>query len=202
MAQFGPRSVSDHGQGLTIPPRQTLSDEALKLAWPQSRGDFAALVEAYAQRLARYAFRLVGNLQDAEDVVQDVFARAFADRAKRKEISAVGPYLYRSVANACTDLLRKRNCSAVFREEVDMSQLLGTSKEPGEAAQTAEALRRAEALLGHLPKEQAEAIRLRVFDELRLREIADVMGCSTDTICSRLRYGFQKLRSLVAKNSE
>jgi RNA polymerase sigma factor (sigma-70 family) len=83
-----------------------------------------------------------------------------------------------------------------------MSQLLGTSEEPREAAQADEALRRAEALLGRLPKEQAEAIRLRVFDELRLREIADLVGCSTDTICSRLRYGFQKLRRMVVKNSE
>jgi RNA polymerase sigma-70 factor (ECF subfamily) len=201
MAQSGPRSVGDQCEAATV-PRHTLSDDLPKLAWPQSRGEFAALVEAYAERLARFAFRQVGNLQDAEDVVQDVFVRAFADRSKRREISAVGPYLYRSVANACTDLLRKRTCSAVSREEVDMSQLLGTSEEPREAAQADEALRRAEALLGRLPKEQAEAIRLRVFDELRLREIADLVGCSTDTICSRLRYGFQKLRRMVVKNSE
>jgi RNA polymerase sigma-70 factor, ECF subfamily len=150
----------------------------------------------------RSAFRQLGNVQDAEDVVQVVFVRAFADRSKRTEISAVGPYLYRSVANACTDLLRKRSCTAVYCDEVDMSQLLGKSQGPGEATQAAEAVRRAETLLGRLPKEQAEAIRLRVFDELRLREIADVVGCSVDTVCSRLRYGFQKLRSLVAKEQE
>jgi DNA-directed RNA polymerase specialized sigma24 family protein len=48
-----------------------------------------------------------------------------------------------------------------------------------------------------LPKEQAEAIRLRVFDGLRLGEIAKVLGCPMNTVCSRLRYGFQKLRNLV-----
>jgi len=202
MPQPEPRNFGDPGGAETVLLKHAALDCAAKLAWPQSRGEFAALIEAYAERLARFAFRQMGNLQDAEDVVQDVFVRAFVDRSKRKEISAVGPYLYRSVANACTDLLRKRNCSAVLREEADMSQLLGKPEEPGEAVQAAEALRRAEALLGRLPKEQAEAIRLRVFDELRLREIAEVVGCSTDTICSRLRYGFQKLRSMVVENSE
>jgi len=199
MAQPGPRSLGDPGEKETVLPKHAALDCVAKLAWPQSRGEFATLVEAYAEPLARFALRRVGNLQDAEDVVQDVFVRALVDRSKRKEISAVGPYLYRSVANACTDLLRKRNRSAVFREEVDVSELLGKSEEPREAV---EALRRAEALLGRLPKEQAEAIRLRVFDEMRLREIAEVVGCSTDTVCSRLRYGFQKLRSMVVKNSE
>ncbi|MGO9111722.1 MAG: RNA polymerase sigma factor [Thermoguttaceae bacterium] len=202
MPQPEPRSLGDPGGAETVLLKHAALDCVPKLAWPQSRGEFATLVEAYAERLARFAFRQVGNRQDAEDVVQDVFVRAFADRSKRKEISAVGPYLYRSVANACTDLQRKRNCSAVPREEVDMSQLLGKSDQPREAVQAAEALRRAEALLGRLPKEQAEAIRLRVFDELRLREIAEVVGCSTDTVCSRLRYGFQKLRSMVVNNSE
>ena len=61
----------------------------------------------------------------------------------------------------------------------------------------AEELRRAEALLARLPKPQAEAIRLRVCDELRLEQIAGLLGCSVNTVASRLRYGFRKLRRLV-----
>jgi DNA-directed RNA polymerase specialized sigma24 family protein len=53
--------------------------------WPQSREDVAALVDAYADRLVCYAFRQVGNVQDAEDVVQDVFVRAFAFPPKRRQ---------------------------------------------------------------------------------------------------------------------
>ena len=71
-----------------------------------------------------------------------------------------------------------------------------------EIAQAAEGLRRAESLLSRLPKEQAEAIRLRVFDGLRLGEIAEVLGCPMNTVCSRLRYGFQKLRKLVGGERE
>jgi RNA polymerase sigma-70 factor (ECF subfamily) len=177
-------------------------DEAPQLGWPQSRGEFATLVEAYAERLVRYAFRQLGNRQDAEDVVQDVFVRAFADRAKHTVVLAVGPYLYRSVANACTDLLRRRNCAAVSHEEINTVALLAASDGPADAAQAAESLLRAEALLSRLPTEQAEAIRLRVFDGLRLNEIAEVLECPLNTVCSRLRYGFNKLRNLVPRERE
>jgi RNA polymerase sigma-70 factor (ECF subfamily) len=180
----------------------TESADSKEPVWPKSHGEVAALVDAYAGRLVRYALRHLGNYQDAEDVVQQVFVRAFVDNSNRKNVSAVGPYLYRSVANACTDLLRRRDCAAVFREEISTEQLLAGSDGPAEIAQAAEGLRRAELLLIRLPKEQAEAIRLRVFDGLRLGEIAEVLGCPMNTVCSRLRYGFQKLRKLVGGERE
>jgi len=170
--------------------------------WPQSPHEFRALLDAHLNRLVRYAFRLLGNIQDAEDVVQEVLVRAFADRSKRKHISAVCPYLFRSVANACTDLLRRRNCSVVFREEISIEETLGRRNNPSEVAAAGEELRRAQQLLGRLPEAQAEVIRLRVFDELRLSEIAEVVGCSVNTVCSRLRYGFRKLRNLVGEKQE
>lgn len=167
--------------------------------WPQSRGEFESLVDTYLDRLVRYAYNRLGNQQDAEDVVQEVFLRSFSDRAKRKQIVAVGPYLYRSVGNACIDVLRKRNTSAVYREEVGVTQMLCHNTSPSASAETADELRRAERLLGQLPDSQAEAIRLRTLDGLRLNEIAEVVGCSINTVCSRLRYGFHKLQELIAE---
>lgn len=165
--------------------------------WPQSPDEFRTLVDAYADRLVRYAFCRVGNLQDAEDAVQDVFVRTFQDPPHRRGGVRAGPYLFRSVANACTDLLRKRKRSAVVREEVGIQESSGGAESPSELALAADELRRAETLLGRLPQAQAEVIRLRVFDDLQLSEIAEVVGCSVNTVCSRLRYGFQKLRRLV-----
>jgi RNA polymerase sigma-70 factor (ECF subfamily) len=168
-------------------------------AWPQSRAEFAALVEAYADRLVRYAFRQVGSLHDAEDIVQEVFTRAI--RAPSAP-SAVGPYLYRAVSNGCVDFVRRRNRAAVFCEEVSVEEALAARHGPREAAQAAEELRNIERLLQKLPAEQAEAVRLRVLDGLKLNEIADVTGCSINTVCSRLRYGLQKLRSALAQEQE
>ena len=69
---------------------------------------------------------------------------------------------------------------------------------PGDLLEAAEELRRIERLLARLPEEQAEAVRLRVLDGLRVGEIADVMECSESTATSRLRYGLEKLRTFVA----
>ena len=198
----GTSSLSERGSMVDVQPKNIESADSRGPAWPQSRDEVAVLVDAYAGRLVRYAFRQLGDYQDAEDVVQQVFVRAFVNRADRKNVSAVGPYLYRSVANACTDLLRRRNCAAVFREEIGTEELLAGSDGPAESAQAAEGQRRAESLRSRLPKEQAEAIRLRVFDGLRLGEIAEVLGCPMNTVCSRLRYGFQKLRTIVGGERE
>jgi len=53
-----------------------------------------------------------------------------------------------------------------------------------------------------LPKKQSQVIRLRVFDELTLAEIADVVGCSINTVGARLRYGFRKLQKLVSREKD
>lgn len=169
--------------------------------WPRTRAEFAALVETYADRLVRYAFRQTGSLHDAEDIVQDVFAKAFDGNTKRI-VSAVGPYLYRAVGNACVDFLRRRNRAALFCEEVGADELLAAAKGPSAAAQAAEELLRIDRLLRQLPAEQAEAVRLRVFDELSLNAIAELTDCSINTVCSRLRYAFAKLRGALSEKQE
>jgi RNA polymerase sigma factor (sigma-70 family) len=120
------------------------------------------------------------------------------DRSKRKEITVAGPYLYRSVANACTDLLRRRSTGVVVREDVGVEELLDHGDNPSHGIEAADEFQRAEKLLGQLPQAQAEVVRLRLIEGLRLNEIADVVGCSVNTVSSRLRYAFQKLRNLVA----
>jgi len=167
--------------------------------WPQSPREFEILVDAYLDRLVRYAFCRLGNIHDAEDVVQEIFVRAFEERVRLKKISRVCPYLYRMVANACADFFRKHRNAPVSLEEIEAAEICSEGKNPSEVAAAAEEARRAEELLQHLPTRQAQVIRLRVFDELRLNEIADVIGCSVDTVSSRLRYGFAKLRKIVSR---
>jgi RNA polymerase sigma-70 factor (ECF subfamily) len=172
--------------------------DAWEGGWPQSPEEFEGLVEVYLDRLVRYALRRLGDRQDAEDVVQEVFLRAFKDRHKRKGISDVGPYLYRMTLNACTDFQRRPGPVRVSLDEINEAEMVCTRKTPSQVARAAEELARAERLLQRLPAEQAEAVRLRVFDDLQLNEIAEIVGCSANTVGSRLRYGFRKLRQIVS----
>ncbi len=184
---------------MDLSPKPPDSADVWDRAWPQTRCEFEALVDAFLDRLVRYAYSRLGNLQDAEDVVQEVFVRSLMDRSKRQNVTMVGPYLYRSVANACTDLIRKRGSGIVVRDEIGVDDMPDHGRPPSNALEAADEFRRAERLLGQLPPSQAEVVRLRVMDGLRLGEIADVIGCPANTVSSRLRYGFRKLRSLVLK---
>lgn len=166
--------------------------------WPRARSELADLVEDYADLLVWHAFRLLGSMPDAEDVVQDVFIRVFST-GPRGEVVSVRAYLYRAVGNACTDLLRSRARSERRHEPVDIDRLATGADGPPEAAQAVEESVRIERLLARLPREQAEAVRLRVFDGLRLDEIAEVLDCPINTVSSRLRYAFQKLREAMGR---
>src|ERR1035438_2484568 len=80
--------------------------------WPQTVAQFEALVEAVQDELVHFAFCRLRNLPDAEDAVQDVLIHAYLERARHCAIMRVRAYLYRMVANRCTDILRKRQRTA------------------------------------------------------------------------------------------
>jgi len=137
--------------------------------WPETLSDFERLVEAFQDRLVRYAFRRLGNLHDAEDVAQEVLVRAYRGRSERKEVSLVGAYLYRMTSNCCTDHLRARGRPGTM-EEAEIMQLPSRGPNVLDEAAAAEELRRIEALL-------------RTSRSARRRWSG--CACSTGCICTR-----------------
>jgi RNA polymerase sigma-70 factor (ECF subfamily) len=160
--------------------------------WPQTVTQFEALVEAVQDGLVHFAFCRLRNLPDAEDAVQDVLVHAYLERARHCAITRVRPYLYRMVANRCTDLLRKRQRAA-------QSVLI---VEPAAPEPPLDRLREIEDLLTRLPRRQAEAIRLRIFSGLPFQTIAEAAGVSLPTIKSRFRYGVERLRKILSREAE
>ena len=170
--------------------------------WPRTPGEFERLVEEFQNRLVRFAFNRLGNLADAEDVAQEVFTRAYADRDRRRTVANVRAYLYRMAANLSIDFLRKRKHGAVSLDEARIIEIPTRGPSSSDAASAAEELRRTESLLRRLPRRQAEAVRLRVLDDLSMNEIAEILGCGPATAKSRLRYGLEKLRKIVEQEWE
>lgn len=169
------------------------------LAWPQSVGEFDALVESLQHRLVHYAFCRLGSLEDAEDVVQDVLVQAYRDRDKHRHVDNAIPFLFRMVANRCTDCLRRRTRERRSLEERD-PEVFGFSAGGAAESESAEQkLRRINGLLGRLPARQAEVIRLRVHGELSFEAVAHAVGCSVPTVKSRFRYGIEKLRKALTR---
>jgi RNA polymerase sigma-70 factor (ECF subfamily) len=171
-------------------------------SWPETLHDCERFVEAFQDRLVRYAFRRLGNLHDAEDVAQEVLVRACNSREERRQVLCVSAYLWRMASNCCTDHLRMRGRRGTSTREMEVMQLPSRQPDGLQEAVAAEELRRIEALLRRIPSRFAEVVRLRVLDELHLNEIAEVVGCPLPTVKSRLRYGLEKLREIVVREKE
>jgi RNA polymerase sigma factor (sigma-70 family) len=170
--------------------------------WPQTPAEFDVLISVFQDRLVRYAFCRLKDLCEAEDVVQEVFVKAFTHRHELRDIHLVAPYLYRMVGNMCIDRLRRPRPIIVPIEDVRAEDMPDGRSTASERVAAAEQLKHADALLARLPKRQAEVLRLRVLDDLSLAEIAEIHGCSLGTIKSRLRYGVARLRRILSERKE
>jgi RNA polymerase sigma-70 factor (ECF subfamily) len=152
------------------------------------------LYKAHCEPLFRYALALTCSRDDAEDAVQTVFVRVFRQGHRLARVKNVKAYLFSAVRNAAFNILRsKRRQEAVQASlcaafEVDLHA--ANEKDRFEARILCEAL-------DELPLDQREVLILKILDEMTLREIADTVGASINTVASRYRYGIQKLRKAL-----
>jgi RNA polymerase sigma-70 factor (ECF subfamily) len=158
--------------------------------WPQTIEQFESLVEATQDDLVNFAFHLLGNREDAEDAVQDVYVQAYRDRVKRRHIAEVRPYLFRMARNRCTDFHRAR----LRRPAEAIADRIASDEDTFSTVAARQQSAELDRLLDDIPGREAEVIRLRAFSELSFAEIAIVVGTSVSTVKSRFRYGLDKLR--------
>lgn len=97
--------MRDNAAECTGEPKQPPGED-WSSGWPQSAAEFEELIEAFQDRLVHYAFRRLRDFHEAEDVVQEVFVKAYTCRGEMLHVTRVAPYLYRMAANLCTDRLR------------------------------------------------------------------------------------------------
>src|SRR4029453_17221905 len=86
----------------------TLRAQSSAAPLPEDRAAFAAATEPYRQRLHVHCYRMLGSGDDADDVVQETFLRAWQGRASFEGRAQVGTWLYRIATNACLDIVRRR----------------------------------------------------------------------------------------------
>jgi len=170
--------------------------------FPQTRKAFGCLVETFKDRIVRHAFRRLGDLQLAEDVAQDVFVRTYQNRSRLRDVRNVSAYLYKAASNLCIDVQRSRRGAEAPLDEAIVSTTPAPNPTGLEAAAAWDEILRIEAMLRLIPQDQAEVIRLRVFDDLTFRDIGAIKGCPTATVKSRFRYGLEKVRELLGKGKE
>lgn len=153
---------------------------------------FAHLVERYEKTVYHQALRLVVNQEDAADVAQEVFWKAWRALPTFRGESSFSTWLYRLTDNACLDLLRrekKRRSDTSLDDEDGLSlaqQLPHPGPSPQEALEAGEQMSALEQGLARLSQEHRRILVLRELSGLSYREIGDILGLSEGTVKSRL----------------
>lgn len=137
-------------------------------------------------RVFRAAFRITGNAQDAEDVLQTVFLRLARQAEEDLPVSNVSSYLYRAAINSAFDVLRRRRDRPSVPLE-DAHDAPGSAAPDPDRAQEADEIRRGlREALAALPPRAAEVFVLRYFEEQPNRDIARMLGISRVTVAVTL----------------
>ena len=156
--------------------------------------DLEELYDSYAASLFRYALALTGSSDDAEDAVQEIFARLARGRRRLAKIDNVRAYLFSATRNAANGILRSKRRRSILQDEVCADFRTHSAHRNGDSVTESLVLCQA---LAELPVEQREVLVLKVFDGMTFKEIASTTGASINTVASRYRYGIDKLREAI-----
>jgi RNA polymerase sigma-70 factor (ECF subfamily) len=158
-------------------------------------GDPHAIAELVARKLPRMtalAFRLLGDAAEAEDVVQDLFVRTWAQAPRWQPGGAkFDTWMHRVALNLCTDRLRKRR-DVPLPDDWDAPDPAAAADAEIEAEEDKDRVGR---VLAALAPRQREAIVLTYYQEYSNREAADLMGVQVDALESLLARGRRALKA-------
>jgi RNA polymerase sigma-70 factor (ECF subfamily) len=167
---------------------------------------FNQLILRWERPIYALAYRTLGREEEARDVCQETFLRAYRSLGGFRGQAKFSSWLYRIALNLCRDFLRRERRAPMVQPPEDIDLLdLAAAAEPSESIedlvarkdlsrQVAEAMKR-------LPEEQRTAIVLKEYHGLTFQEIADLLGCPLSTVKTRLYQGLTVLRRELARSA-
>jgi RNA polymerase sigma-70 factor (ECF subfamily) len=175
-------------------------EELVALATAGDLDSFNQLVARWERPIYALAYRTLGREEDARDVVQEAFLRAYRGLKGFKGQAKFSSWLYRITLNLCRDWIRRDRRAPIVQvaEGTDPMDLADAHADPGESVEDlvarremSQAVARA---LAELPDEQRTAILLKEYHGLTFQEIADTLHCPLSTVKTRLYQGLSVLR--------
>lgn len=174
-----------------------LDDDALVRASVAGHRDaFDVIVERHRRSVYQVCYRFVSNHEDASDLTQDAFVRAWRGLKNFKGQSALSTWLYRIAVNVC---LNRVNAKTAPTEAIESAERFAdVQNESAPAAlireQRALAVRRA---IASLPKKQRAALILRAYHELSHQQIAEVLGSSAGAVKANFFHALANLKRIL-----
>jgi RNA polymerase sigma-70 factor (ECF subfamily) len=148
---------------------------------------FNLLVRQWERPIYNFIVRMIGDREEAMDLCQDAFMKAYRELDTLKDRDRFSSWLYRIAHNTCFSKLRKDHGKTFVELE----------PETRASRMAIESRLAVEKALQQLPEDQREVVVLKVFQSLKFEEIAAIQDAPVSTVKSRLYMGFEKLRSIL-----
>lgn len=215
-AAFNDRNQNRHCVSIALnsllaPTRRAMSErnddtELVRKATDGNKEAYRALVEKYQQRVFGIALEVVKSKEDAEDIAQEVFVKAYLSLSEFKGQSSFYTWLYRIAYNMAVDFRRRMQRRGGPPMEFDESKVARSDQDalapkrfdgPQEVMLRKEEARQIQKVLAEISPEHRTVITLREIDGLSYDEIAEVVGVSKGTVMSRLHYARKRLQNAL-----
>ncbi len=152
---------------------------------------FDLLFDSYYNKLCSYATSIIHDSDVVEDIVQDLFAEIWVNRKQLNIKSSFSAYLYRSVYNSCLDHLK--HLKVKDRHQRDISFQIPSSF--NDSLIFTELLEKMESCIEQLPDQCKKIFRLSRFENLKYREIAELLQVSENSVDTQVRRALNKLKN-------
>ena len=163
-----------------------------------NRKDFEALFNDHYSRLCAYAYNFLKEQEGSEEIAQEVFFKLWINRTDIKIESSMESYLYRSVRNACLNLIKHINVREKYKEhnqeEIEYSEQI--DRDPMNASELELKIR---ASIDLLPEQRKKIFILSRYEQLKYKEIAEQLGLSVKTVENQMGKALQFLRKELAE---
>jgi RNA polymerase sigma-70 factor (ECF subfamily) len=160
---------------------------------------FDLIVERHRRSVYQLCYRFVGNHEDARDLSQEVFLRAYRGLGSFRGQSSLATWLYRIGVNVC---LNRVSAKTPASEPIDERQFVDVRSESlSERLVADERAARVRAAIAQLPRKQRAALILRMYHEMSHQEIAAVLGSSVGAVKANFFHALTNLKRLLGEEA-
>jgi RNA polymerase sigma factor (sigma-70 family) len=161
--------------------------------------EFERLLAPHIERLFRLAYRYCGEVQSAEDLVQDLLLKLYPKRKELRKIESLSPWLSRSLYNHFIDTTRRGQRSPLYRAapEEALYNLPDNESQPDQEIERSDIQQQLEQAMTRLSPEQRALISLHDIEGYTLQELQGMLDTPIGTLKSRLHRGRMQLRSAL-----
>ena len=166
----------------------------------QRAGAFDLIVERHRRAVYQLCYRFVGNHEDASDLSQDVFLRAYRGLRSFRGQSTLATWLYRIGVNVCLNRVSAKDALRKLTEPIEQRQFVDARAEsPSDRLLQDERGSRVRAAIAQLPRKQRATLILRTYHEMSHQEIADVLGSSVGAVKANFFHALANLKKMLGE---